>query len=176
MIVTPTDAQLYAKLGAFITGVVPSGTLVIRGLANRAVIPAGASFVCMQRILLVRLGTNQHVFTDPYPDPAPGTDARQASWRADFQLDCYGATAADLAVMLATMFRDPYGCALLAPEAQPLYADEPKQAPFVTGEEQYLQRWTVTASVQYNPVTSTPQEFAGELSATLTNVDVDYPP
>lgn len=175
MIVSPTDAQLYAKLGAFVTAVVPVGTTVIRGLPNRAAMPAG-SFVCMQAINRVRLATNKTIYTDPFPTPGDGSNARTAPTRVDVQLDCYGAAAGDLAQMLSTMFRDEYGCTALAPECQPLFADEPKMVPMVTGEEQYLQRWTVTASLQYNPVTSTPQEFAGELSATIINVDVEFPP
>ena len=35
---------------------------------------------------------------------------------------------------------------------KPLYTSDGIQAPLITGEEQYEARWTITASMQYNPV------------------------
>jgi hypothetical protein len=50
------------------------------------------------------------------------------------------------------------------------------QAALVNGEEQYEERWIVGANLQYNPVVSTPQQFADTLEATLINVDEAFPP
>jgi hypothetical protein len=174
MIVTPTQDDLYTKLGAFVALLVPAGTIIVQGQVNRVPSPAGANWVLMQTILTRRLSTNVDNYDDP--DPLPGTRARQQSVELSVQFDFYGPSAQDSAVMFSTMWRDDFGCDNLAPTCQPLYADEAKQAPLMTGEQQYLQRWTVTAALQYNAVTSTPQDFAGELSATLENVDVSYPP
>ena len=36
--------------------------------------------------------------------------------------------------------------------------------PLVTGEEQYDERWILTASLQYNPIVTIPQQSADALS------------
>lgn len=174
MIVSPTDAQLYRKLGIFITLVVPAGTQVLKALPNRAPIPAGANFVVMQIIHQRRLSTNVHGYADPFP--VAGTIDTSASWEIMMQIDCYGPLARDNATMIAQMLRDPYGCESLGPECQPLYADDAKMAPLVTGEEQYLQRWIISALLQYDPSVSLPQQFADTLEITLKDVDVEFPP
>jgi hypothetical protein len=174
MIVSPTQNALYAKLGDLLTTIVPAGTLVVQGQINRVAPPVVPNFVCMQTINTRRLSTNVDNYDDPYP--VAGTRARQQSVEVMVQFDFYGPNSQDNAVMFATMWRDDYTCDRLASECQPLYSDDGRQAPLITGEEQFLQRWTVTAALQYNPVTSTPQEFAGTLSATLENVDASYPP
>jgi hypothetical protein len=48
--------------------------------------------------------------------------------------------------------------------------------PLVTGEEQYLERWTVRAVLQYNPVTTVLQDYAGSATVNVINVDERYPP
>jgi hypothetical protein len=48
--------------------------------------------------------------------------------------------------------------------------------PYKTGEEQYNRRWTVLASLQYNPVTTLPQQFADAADVEVINVDERYPP
>lgn len=175
MIVSPTDAAIYARVGAWLGTVVPAGTQVVRGLPDRAAMPRGP-YVCMQIILDRDMSTPTSAYEDPYPDPAQGTRVRQQSVALSMQLDFYGPTARDNARMVKTMFRDDHGCDGLRPECQPMFCDDAKMIPLVTGESQYLERWTLTAALNYHPVTSTPQEFAGELSTTIINVDVSYPP
>lgn len=174
MIVTPTEQMLYTKVRAFLTAIVPAGTEVRQGMPNGVPMPAGG-FVCMQLIHGARLSTNRDTYTDPNPLPG-GTRARTFSQATQMQLDFYGPLALDNSAMVETLWRDDYACDALAPECQPLYADAAKLAPFVNGEEQYEPRWTLTATLQYNPVVTNPQEFAGALSVELINVDVEYPP
>ncbi len=59
----------------------------------------------------------------------------------------------------------------LAPDCAPLYIDNARRMPFVTGEEQYYPRYSSTAVLQYNPVTAIPQQFADEASATVIDVE-----
>jgi hypothetical protein len=173
--VSPLQSALYTKLRTFLLTIVPSGVEVVQGLGNRASMPAGP-FVAMTAVLQKRLATNQDAYTDPYPLPDPGSRAVQQNTRFDVQLDFYGPSAGDWAAMTSTLLRDDDGCAALSPDCQPLYADEGRQVPFVSGEEQYVLRWTVTACLQYNPVTTLPQQFAGAAAVTLINVDEAYPP
>jgi hypothetical protein len=56
LVVTPNQDQLYAAMLAFLTGVLPAGVPVIRGLPNRAAMPAPIpGFVLMQALFQNRL-------------------------------------------------------------------------------------------------------------------------
>lgn len=176
--VTPGFTEIYPKLADFIAGIlptVPSAPPVIQMPDNRASMPLPVpGFVGMTARVQRRLATNFEAWDQS--GPVPTVIAKTQPIAVAIQLDFYGAAASDWAVMFSTVFRDDYGCEQLAPLMAPLYCDDPRFAPLVTGEEEYESRWIVTAYVQYNPVTSTPQQFADALEATLINVDVEYPP
>jgi hypothetical protein len=135
--------------------------------------PLGA-FVAMNNVGLSRLSTN----TDTYIDPVTTTGTKNASYDIEYtiQLDFYGASAADWAMIVQTLFRDEYGISLFPTNIVPLYADDPIQMALIDGEQQYEQRWIVKSVLQYNPVVSTPQDFAAQLAIGLNNVDAVYPP
>jgi hypothetical protein len=172
--VAPQKSALFTKLRTFLLTIVPAGTEVVQGLGNRVTLPAGP-FVCMTGIFQDRLATNEDSYDDPYPTPGGVQNAKQST-RLDVQLDCYGPDSLAWATVIETLFRDEVGCVALAPDLQPLYTDSPRMVPLITGEEQFLERWTVTAVLQYNPVTVTAQDFADTLAVTLINVDEAYPP
>jgi hypothetical protein len=99
--------------------------------------------------------------------------------QVDIQIDIHGPASADNAQAIATLLRDSYATELFAAsgfDVQPLYVNDPKQIPFVNGEQQVEERWTLDAVLQANPVVNVQQQFAGALSANLTNVDRAYPP
>lgn len=171
--VSPTQQVVYRRVKAFVEYIVPALTPIVQGLGNRVPTPAGA-YVAITATLQKRLATN----IERYDDPAPttGTRAVQQNTRVDVQLDFFGPLAGDWAAMAETLWRDEQGCILLGDACQPLYADQASQAPLTTGEEQYLQRWTLTATLQYNAVTTLPQQFADAAVVDLINVDERYPP
>lgn len=78
--------------------------------------------------------------------------------------------------MLETLLRDETACVALAPTCQPLYSSDATLVPLDDDEQQYEQRWMIEAVLQYNPVTTTPMQFANTLEVTLINVDETYPP
>ena len=88
-----------------------------------------------------------------------------------FQIDVHGPLSADYAQIISTLFRDNYAAwqfGILNPDISPLYADDPKQVPFVNAEDQVEIRWIVNAVLQINQtVTVTGQQFATELEAKL---------
>lgn len=97
----------------------------------------------------------------------------------DVQLDFHGSSSADNAQVISTIFRDPYGVGLFEAAgdvAVPLYADDPRQMPFINSENQYEDRWIVEAVMQANPTISISQQFAGSLNVELVNVDARFPP
>ncbi len=173
--ISPTQLAVYVRLEAFLQFILPTGTPVVQGLQNRVPTPSGA-YVSMLAIIQKRLATNIETYSDPEDAPEDATRTVQQNTRVDMQLDFYGPNAADWSAMAETLWRDDEGCRLLAPDCQPLFADESRQSPLVTGEEQYQQRWTLTATLQYNPSIALPQQFADAAVVGLINVDVEYPP
>jgi hypothetical protein len=168
--------NVFPALQAFVaqvTGLDPS--VVIQGIQNRSAIPvASPGFVVMTAVYQRRLRTNVDTWDTTSTHPA--TISAEQGTELRVQLDCYGAASGDWAAMLSTMLRDEVGCLALAPYSQPLFVEDAKMAPLVDSESQYEQRWTLDAILQYNPVTTVPQQFMGEAAVTLVNVDEAYPP
>lgn len=177
--VTITMTDVFTKIRSFLIdtnyGIVPAGTRVLRGPINNAAQPADPH-VIMTPLLRRRIRTNQETDVDPYPAPLPGEIRMEAGMEVTIQADFYGPEAETWAQTFATVWRSEYGVRHLAPTLAPLYADDARMMPLVTGEEQYLERWLVRAVLQYNPVTVTPQEFAGSATVEIINVDERYPP
>ena len=94
--------------------------------------------------------------------------------RITIQLDFHDQDgAADDVQTVMTAFRDDYACEFYAAtgfDIQPLYTSDPMQAPFVNGENQYEDRWTLDLVMQANPIISPPQQFADILTPTLEQV------
>lgn len=95
------------------------------------------------------------------------------------QMDVHGPASADNAQVISTLMRDAYAVEQFAgqpSEVVPLYADDPKQGPFVNAEQQYENRWIVEAMLQVNPVVSVPQQFADSVTVEVISVEAAYPP
>lgn len=171
----PELSDLAVKIGAFLTGIVPSGTEVLQGSVNRVPQPVG-DHVMFTFLLDRRLRTNVTSYTRDAPPPSgPLTGTRDIEQGTEIrvQFDFYAASEANMqtiaryATAVSTLWRDEYGCDALAPVASPLYIDDARGAPLALGEEQYVGRWISTGVLQYNPVTSVPQEFAAEAEIDL---------
>ena len=91
------------------------------------------------------------------------------------QMDAHGPLSADNAQLLTTLLRDQYAVDALAPTCAPLYASDPSQLPFINGEDQVEERWSVDAVLQANIVVVVPVQFAGALTIGLIDVDAVYP-
>lgn len=175
LVVSPTLAQIYVPLRAWLLTVLPNNVQVVQGINNRVPSPPiDPGYVVMQAVLQNRLRTNIDRWDES--DLLADEIAIEQGTQLTVQLDCYGALSSDWAVMLSTLLRDEAACTALAPLMAPLYANDPILAPWVDGEEQYEERWIVGAVLQYNPVTSTAQEFANAAEVALINVDEAYPP
>lgn len=158
---------------AFLTSIVPTNTPILRGPVNRVSLPKVPA-VIFTYLFQFRLRTNLHTDVDPFPSPGDGVITEQGT-QVQVQMDFYGPQSNEWALAAEMLWRDEYGCNMLSPEAVPLYTDDARMVPLVTGEEQYLERYTVTAMLQWNPVTTVSQQFADTASVTLINVDEAYP-
>lgn len=167
---TPIPPDVFAPLRAFIRAfIVPAGTEVVQGLDNGVPMPLGG-YVLMTLVLQTALSTNRHTYD--------GVDEQtvETSVQLDVQLDFYGPSAASWAVQAVQLLRDEIGCTALKPNASPFYCSDPMQAALTTAEQNYLDRWIATLSLQYNPVTTVPQDYADSASVELVEVDSRFPP
>lgn len=165
-VIDATEDVLMQVLGDFLTAIL--GIEVSQGQLNRVPEPRGPNFIIMTPSRRVILATTTHSEID---DELEQAVTRQRSTRADVQLDFYGPQSADNAQVFTTLFRDDYGCeAMEGTGVQPLYCDDGHQMPLVNGEFQYEARWTVSASLQINPLVSTPAQFADTLTPILVEV------
>jgi hypothetical protein len=159
-----TLTDVYTVLGAFVTSMLGlNAGQVIQGYPNRTAMPKGP-FVAMSGMLKKRLRTNVDNYqstTDPAPAPGPVT--AEQGMQVMVQLDCYGPASSDWSDILSTLLRDNVGCLALAPKCQPLYADDPIRAPLTNAELQYEDKWIIQCQIQYNPITTTAQEYATAL-------------
>lgn len=167
--VAPTISNVYTVVGNFIAAQLGlAASQIVQGYPNRVAMPPTAppvgypaGFVVMTGTSKKRLRTNIDSFaqTEDAP-PAPGPVTSEQGQQLDIQLDCYGPNSSDWSDILTTLLRDDIGCTALAPTCAPLYADDPIRGPLTNAELQYEDRWIVTARLQYNPVTTTGQEYA----------------
>lgn len=169
----PSEVDVFTALRAFLLAVLPAGAEVVQAQNNGVPMPAGG-FVAMNNIGIKRLSTNVDTYTPGTSNP--GAKSLQTSVQYTVQLDFLGPTADQWAMTAQTMFRDEAGVALFPANVVPLYADDPIQIPLINAEQQYEQRWKLTAELQINPVYSNSQDFAGALKPTLVEIDAVYPP
>lgn len=166
---TPVSDDLFVVVRAFLLSLFPSGVEVVQGLQNGVPMPAGP-FICMTAKEQTRLATNHTV------QLVTQERAVKMPTQYSIQLDCYGPNSSDQATTIKALWRDFYGCDMLASVGAPLYASEPVQMPLVNGEQQYEQRWMTIALLQFNPVVTVPQQSAIALAVELVSVDVEFPP
>lgn len=154
-----TDDAIMTALRSFLLSVVD--TEVILGQSNRVPEPISDDFIVMTARNRKQISTTTHAY-----DPTTGINRVGRSNTISVQLDIYGPNSNDNAQVIATLFRDEYGCEALGPNIQPLYCDDGQQMPLVNGEFQYQDRWMLSVTMQANPEISTPAEFATNVSVT----------
>lgn len=106
----------------------------------------------------------------------------QASVQLDFHNAPQGTPAAsDMAQTVSTVLRDGVGVSMFANQVpnygvSPLYADDPRQMPFVNDQQQYEWRWVLAAEFQVDQQVDIAQEYADSVIVGLIEVDERYPP
>lgn len=94
------------------------------------------------------------------------------------QIDVHGPQSADNAQIITTLFRDGYAVDFfqaLGVDVTPLYADDPKQVPFINDQRQYENRWVVEAHLQANQSVQVPQQFMSSVVIGLIEVEATFP-
>jgi hypothetical protein len=76
------------------------------------------------------------------------------------QLDVHGPNSADNVQTISTLFWSDADYS--ASNIEALYCSDPHQLPFINGEMQVEERWTIDLVLQANPVVTTSQEYMDE--------------
>lgn len=153
------DAVIEA-LGAFLQPFVGAAQ-IIRAQVNR-VPPPHDSYVLLTELLQVDLETPIDV-----DNGANAQTDITAPKRIDIQIDFYGPDSGDQCTAVKSIYRSAYAPAQFPDGIKPLYCSDGHQTPLITGEQQYESRWTITASLQYNPTVSIPQQSANILAVNI---------
>ncbi len=149
-------------VGAFIQPFVGSAQIV-RAQVNR-VAPPNGPFVELTEILQSDLEYPSSWYVAQY-----GQRNILGPKRIDIQADFYGPLAGDWCACVKQAFRTAYGVSLFPAGIAPLYTDDGHQSPLITGEDQYMRRWALTLSLQYNPVTIVPEQAASSLKMNIVD-------
>ena len=97
--------------------------------------------------------------------------------KVTMQLDIHGPNSADYGQIISTLFNDQFGVDNFAGsgfDLSPLTCTEPRQMPFIAGEQQYEERWTIEVVIQANPIVEVAQQFAGNVTLTIKDANT-YP-
>lgn len=167
-----TVDQVITALATFLAPFMP-GAQIVRGQVNRVALPSNPCAV-LTEILQVDLSVPHTEYQPPVdPDVDDGTATVYGPSRIDVQIDFYGAQAGEFCKTVKTAFRSHWGFTHFPAGIKPLYTSDGMQNPLLTGEQQYESRWTLTASMQYNPTVTVPQDFADDLGVpSITPADV----
>ena len=152
--------QVIEALAVFIAPLCP-GAEIVRAQVNRVPMPPNPCVV-LTELLRVGLETPGVVF-----DATLGQSDIARPSRIDVQIDFYGDNAGDQCGAVETVYRTEYATAQFPDGIKPLYCSDGIQSPMISGEQQWQSRWTLTASMQYNPVVTVPQD-----SANVATVDI----
>lgn len=169
------DSLIYTDVGTYIVATLP-GIPVVQGYPNRvSMLPATPGFIEMFITRKVRQNTNIDGWD--VTNPAPADETVETHYEVVMQLSFFGAQSSAWATIISNLWRDELTCVALADTCQPLFSEDPIRAPLVNEEQQYEDKWIVLAHLQYNPVVSTPQQFADTLGPIdVINVYEAYPP
>lgn len=174
--VSITETDILTALRTYLLTLVSIGCEIVKGQTNRVPSPASPNYVVMTPIMRMRLATNDDSYSDPFP--LSGSRSITQETRVTIQLDVHGPKSADNAQVISTMLRDMAACDSFKGsgfDIQPLYTSDPRQLPFITGEDQYEDRWSLDVEIQANPIVTVPQDFAAELGPVdLIPVDLVY--
>lgn len=158
---TITVDQVIDALKAFIQPFLPPNAQIVRGQINRVPLPSAPCVVLTE---LFEKGLDVPFAT---PIAANQTTTLHNSTQIDVQVDFYGEFSGNFAKAFLSAFRSEYGYGKFPDNVKPLYVNDGHKMPLTTGEEQYLSRWTLTASLQYNPTVQVPQQSATALKAKI---------
>lgn len=162
-----TDDEISAALRTFLLAILPAGSEVVQGQANRAPEVQSDDYVVFTPLTEHRLNTNVDTSIALTDTGVLDTIQRQEAVQVSYQLDVHGPNSQDNVRVIKLLWRSDYSIdATDSAMLTPLYASDGTQRPFVNGEGQYENRWVLTVESQINPSVSTSMQFADSVAPT----------
>ena len=168
--ITPTEQGGFTVLRSFLLTYLPTGMEIVQGQINRVPTPV-ESFVTITPMRMKRLSTNE----THYNVDLQRTEINSLEWAV--QADIYGAAACDNAMIISTLFRSDLAYdnfVVSGLNLVPLFADDPRQMKFITGETQYENRWSIDMLMQIKPSVTIVQQSALHVNLGLIEVETTY--
>lgn len=174
-----TDNDIYDALIGFFELIVPSGTPILRGQQNRVPQP-NVDYVLMTTLGAPRrIGTNADS-TEAVFDADGNITGFVAAVTTDYeyrvQADFYSSLAESWAIAAEQLWRDTIGWTAMPAGMKPLYTEDARQLPLIGAENQWIQRWTMTLVLDYQPTWMQPTEAATAVTVIPEPIDVFLPP
>ncbi len=166
-----TGDDILTAVRSFLTTMLPSTVEVVAGLDNTVPMPQG-EFVVMTFLSMERLTLNA---IDAISSDGLSVDSMMP-WRITIALDIYSPNSQQYAATLAALFRSEYAADNFPSPVTPLDCSDPKQVPFITAGENWLQRWRLEFSAQVNETTTLATETADTITIGVEPIDQTFAP
>ena len=164
-----TESDIFTALRSFLLTLNPSGCEVVRGFDNLVPTPL-SDFIAMSPIGIPRISTNEESYNfDPLDIPNANISIR-TGLKYTIQLDFVGSLSGSRSQAFTEIIRSETACSLFPNTVTPLECTDPRYIQMVTGEQQYIDRWQTDIDLQYNPVITVLQQYAGDSQVTMINV------
>jgi hypothetical protein len=173
-----TDSEVYAGLIAFIATIVPSGTPIVKGQQNRVAMPNVPCVVLTTLGATRRIGTNAdsiEALTNTEGEITGFEVSVQADFEYTVQADFYSPDAESWAMAVELVWRDKIAFASMPAGMKPLYSEGRQQLPIVAAEDQWIQRWTMTLVLDYQPIYTQATQAATVVTVIPKAIDVFFP-
>lgn len=129
---------------------------ILAGYNNKVQLPSDNNYIIFTVLGQTRIGTPIVEFKD---GTKIGSNTSYQDFQVDVQIDFYGQFAFDRANDIINISRTLFLCDLMKPYGvQPIACDEAQNLTSVSGEKEYVERWTVTLTVDYRDAVSDTQD------------------
>ena len=171
-----TDNDVYDALSTFFALIVPQGTPILRGQQNRVAMP-NVPFV-----LMTTLGEPRRIGTNKESTEATVVNGEitgfnylvESDFEYSVQADFYSPDAEKWATGVELLWRSKFGWSFMPDGIKPLYSEGRMQLPLVGGESQWVQRWTMTLFLDYQPTWTQTTQAATVATVIPKAIDVFF--
>ena len=173
-----TDKDVYNALEKFFQMFLPEGTPIVRGQQNGVPLPDVPCVIMTTIGVPDRIGTNAES-TEAVTNAQGEITGFEALAEADFkytvQADFYSPDAESWAMATELIWRGTIGFSAMPDGMKPLYSEGRQQLPLVGGENQWIQRWTMTLVLDYQPTYTQTTQAATTVTVVPEAIDVFFP-
>lgn len=130
---------------------------ILAGYNNHVELPPDNNYIIFSILNPFRYGTPRVEFGIDKDDK--GYNTSYQTYRVEVQIDFYGNFAFDRANDIINISRTEFLCEFLKPYGiQPIACDDARNLTGVSGEREYVERWTVNLEIDYEDTVTDSQD------------------